>query len=325
MSAFMDSKESPQIHGLEHIRIGNAPCSWGTLEFGSLSENRQTYADMLDQLAAAGYLGSELGDWGFMPTTPSELAECFVSRNLELTGAYVGTPLEDPDRLASNLEINLRTARLLAEAASLIGQKTQPHLVLAADNGTNPVRVQYAGRISPAMELNTEGWRRLAAACDQIACTVREETGLPVVFHHHAAGFVETPEEVSRVMEMTSDAVGLVFDTGHYALGASRADTILDTMNAFAERISYVHFKDWSSVVAKKVESLGLDYFEAVREGIFCELGEGEVDFPAVRDWMVAHEYKGYLTVEQDIIPGLGSPFESAQRSRKYLREIGFQ
>ncbi len=325
MTAFRDSLEPLQIQGLEHIRIGNAPCSWGTLEFGSLSGDRQTYANMLDQLAAAGYLGSELGDWGFMPTTPTELAECFISRNLELTGAFVGTPLESPDLLASNLEINLRTARLLAETASLIRQKTAPHLVLAVDNGTNPVRVQYAGRVTPAMELDSEGWRHLAAACDQIACTVREETGLPVVFHHHAAGFVETPEEVSRVMEMTSDAVGLVFDTGHYALGASNADTILDTMTAFAKRISYVHFKDWSSVVAKKVESLGLDYFEAVREGIFCELGQGEVDFPAVRDWLVDHEYEGYITVEQDIIPGLGSPFDSAQRSRKYLRQIGFQ
>ncbi len=325
MTPTLDLQTSQPAPGLEHIRIGNAPCSWGTLEFGALSGKRQTFADMLDQLAAAGYVGSELGDWGFMPTDPAELAENFSRRNLELTGAYVGTSLEQPDRLAANREVNLRTARLLAEAAARIGQKTAPHLVLAADNGTDPVRVKNAGRITPDMELDPEGWRHLARACDHIAQAVRAETGLPVVFHHHAAGYVETPAEVARVMELTSDAVGLVFDTGHYALGANRADTILAAMTTFAARISYVHFKDWSAEAARTVKLSGLDYFEAVQEGIFCELGQGEVDFPAVRDWLVEHQYTGYLTVEQDIIPGLGSPFESAQRSRSYLRELGFQ
>ena len=320
-----DLQDPNLISGLKHISIGNAPCSWGTLEFGSLTGKRQLYADMLDQLAEAGYSGSELGDWGFMPTDPAELAENFSGRNLELTGAYVGTPLEQPDQMATNLEINLRTARLLAHTASLIGQETAPHLVLAADNGTNPIRVRNSGRITPEMELNEEGWRQLAKATDEIAHIVLEETGLPVVFHHHGAGFVETPDEVSRIMELTSDVVGLVFDTGHYALGAGRSDTILETMNKFASRITYVHFKDWSAEAARTVKSSGLDYFESVREGIFCELGQGEVDFPAVRDWLVAHKYKGFLTVEQDIIPGLGSPFESALRSRSYLREIGFR
>ncbi len=325
MTRIPASSPSRKTAGLERIRIGNAPCSWGTLEFGALSGERQTFGDMLDQLAAAGYTGSELGDWGFMPTDPAELADHFARRNLELTGAYVGTPLEQPDRLDANLEVNLRTARLLAAAAAQIGQATAPHLVLAADNGTDPVRVRHAGRITPDMELEPAGWRQLALACDRIAHTVREDTGLPVVFHHHAAGFVETPAEVARIMDMTSDAVGLVFDTGHYALGAGRADTIPEAMNAFAARISYVHFKDWSAAVAQTVEASGLDYFEAVGEGIFCELGQGEVDFPAVRDWLVAHRYAGYLTVEQDIIPGLGTPLESAQRSRSYLRDMGFQ
>lgn len=318
--------QDPKIpSGLDEIRIGNAPCSWGTLEFGELTGQRLTFGDMLDELAEAGYVGSELGDWGFMPTSPPELAENFVERNLQLTGAYVGTPLEEPERLAANLEVTLRTARLLQQTALLIGQATVPHLVLAANNGTDPIRVGNAGRITPDMELNSEGWTHLAKACDEIAGTVREETGLPVVFHHHGAGYVETPAEVARVMDMTSDAVGLVFDTGHYALGAGRADTILNALDTYADRISYVHFKDWSKEAASEVRSSGLDYFESVRAGIFCELGQGEVDFPSVRDWLVTQDYKGFLTVEQDIIPGLGSPLESARRSRNYLDRIGFR
>ena len=44
------------------IHVGNAPCSWGTLEFGSIQEDRTVYASMLDELAESGYIGSELGD-----------------------------------------------------------------------------------------------------------------------------------------------------------------------------------------------------------------------------------------------------------------------
>lgn len=309
---------------LAQIRIGNAPCSWGTLEFGSLAGERTTYASMLDELAAAGYTGTELGDWGFFPTDPGQLADELARRNLDLTGAYVGTQLESRARWTENLAVNLRTARQLARVAERNAQTTKPFLVLAGDNGTVPARIRNSGRITPAMGLDEEHWQTLAWACSETARIVRDETGLTAVFHHHAAGYVETPQELDQLMERTDQALGLVFDTGHFALGAARADTILETMDRHAARIAYVHFKDWSSRTARRVRERRLDYFAAVGEGIFCELGQGDVDFPAVRDWLLAHGYTGYVTVEQDIIPGLGAPYESAKRSRAYLARIGF-
>lgn len=312
-------------NALDRIRIGNAPCSWGTLEFGSLKGDRTPFTTMLDEMVQAGYTGTELGDWGFMPTEPEVCAEALARRGLDLTGAYVGTQLEDRSRWADNLEINLRTARLLAAVAEINHQNIQPFLVLAADNGSAKERVAHAGRITPDMELDREGWRVLAWSCNETARIVREETGLTTAFHHHAAGYVETPRELDRLVEMTRDPVNLVFDTGHYALGAGRADTLLDAMDRYRARIAYVHFKDWSAAAAARVNARQLNYFESVGEGIFCELGQGDVDFPAVRDWLVEREYSGYITVEQDIIPGLGSPFESAMRSRGYLAQIGFR
>ncbi len=306
------------------IRIGNAPCSWGTLEFGSVKGDRTTWSAMLDELAAAGYTGTELGDWGFFPTDPALLATALQQRRLDLTGAYVGTPLQDARSWDTCLAENLRAARQLARVAAINGQDIEPFLVLALDNGADPVRTGNAGRITPAMGMDDDSWQTLARACGEIAHIIREEVGIPVAFHHHAAGYVETPAELVRLTEMTDDAVGIVFDTGHFALGANRADTILDYMTRLEERILYVHFKDWSSSAARRVQERHLNYFDAVGEGIFCELGQGDVDFPAVRDWLLTRDYAGYITVEQDIIPGLGSPFASAQRSRKYLTDIGF-
>ena len=64
------------------------------------------------------------------------------------------------------------------------------------------------------------------------------------------------------------------------------------------------------------------DYREILRD-VFCELGRGAVNFPAVRDALIAMNYDGWIVVEQDVLPSLGSPKESARRNREYLRSIG--
>ncbi|MBI4874873.1 MAG: xylose isomerase, partial [Acidobacteria bacterium] len=50
--------------------------------------------------------------------------------------------------------------------------------------------------------------------------------------------------------------------------------------------------------------------------------GKGCVDFPAVLRWLKAAGYEGYTLVEQDVLPGMGAPKESARRNREYLRSI---
>ena len=55
------------------MRVGNAPCSWGTLEFKEVGAEQIGYSRMLDELAETGYTGTELGDWGYMPSEPAAL------------------------------------------------------------------------------------------------------------------------------------------------------------------------------------------------------------------------------------------------------------
>jgi inosose dehydratase len=83
-----------------------------------------------------------------------------------------------------------------------------------------------------------------------------------------------------------------------------------------------VHFKDCEADVARRARTEKWDYFEALKRGLFCELGKGCVDFPAVLGWLKATGYGGYTLVEQDVLPGMGTPKESARRSREYLRSI---
>ncbi len=59
---------------MKELLVGNAPCSWGTLEHQDQSQ-AIPFDQMLDELVETGYTGTELGDWGYMPTDPARLSE----------------------------------------------------------------------------------------------------------------------------------------------------------------------------------------------------------------------------------------------------------
>jgi inosose dehydratase len=65
------------------------------------------------------------------------------------------------------------------------------------------------------------------------------------------------------------------------------------------------------------------DGLTSTGHGVFCELGKGCVDFPGVLRALEEIGYRGWIVVEQDILPGMGNPRESAHRNRDYLRSIG--
>jgi inosose dehydratase len=297
------------------IRVANAPCSWGILEF-----DRQTpaasYTEVLDEIRATGYAGTELGDWGFMPTDPVRLREEMARRDLTLIGAFVPVPLAHADTHASGIEAAVRTARLLRDAGG-----TQPVIVLSDDNGAVAHRERCAGRIGPEQGLSPHEWKTFAEGAEAVARAVREDTGLRTVFHEHCGGYVETEAEIDELMARTDPALlGLCLDTGHIVYGGGDP---LKVLGRHAPRIWHVHFKDCDPAVAGTARATNLGYLSAVRNRLFCELGAGGVDFAAVVGALRRHGYDGWIVVEQDVWPGSGTPADSARRSREYLRSLG--
>ena len=285
---------------------------------------RIPYGQMLDELRATGYTGTELGDWEYMPTGPAALLTEMDKRELAMLGAFVPVALKFEEQHAAGVQFALRVARLLARIENADG--TRPVLVLADDNGSDMARTQFAGRVKPEMGLSASEWATFARGAERVARAVRDETGLATVFHHHCAGYVETPDEIARFLELTDpDLIGLVFDTGHYLYGSGGNDpaVVLEGLNRFGARIRHMHFKDCEPSVASRARQGGWGYFDAVRHGVFCELGRGNVDFAAVAAWLRDRDYSGWIVVEQDILPGMGEPRESAQRNREYLASLG--
>jgi len=300
------------------LLVGNAPCSWGTLEFAGTKGEQVAYPRMLDELVEAGYTGTELGDWGYMPTDPGALRGELERRGLVMLGAFVPVALKNVEQHAAGIAMAVKTAKLLAAVAS----SPKPFLVLADANGTDPERTRMAGRIRPENELTADDWATFADGANRVARAVKEETGLKTVFHHHCAGFVETPEEIARFLHLTDPhTVGLVFDTGHFVYGAGH-NRVAEALHRYGDRVWYVHFKDCDPDVAARARAGEWDYFNALRHGVFCELGKGAVDFQAVLRWLAGRGYDGYVLVEQDVLPGMGAPKESARRNREYLRSI---
>ncbi len=86
------------------IKVANAPCSWGVLEFEGLEGEAAGYAQVLDEIAESGYAGTELGDWGFMPTDPDALRAELEPRGLTMLGAFVPIALQHPEAHASGTD-----------------------------------------------------------------------------------------------------------------------------------------------------------------------------------------------------------------------------
>ena len=71
----------------------------------------------------------------------------------------------------------------------------------------------------------------------------------------------------------------------------------------------------------------GAGMMEVWRRGAFCPLGKGDLDIDAILEGVRALDYRGWLVVEQDMIPGPERPPDAAAldqaRNRAYLRARG--
>ena len=297
------------------IKIANAPCSWGVLEF-DLDGKAAGFEQVLDEIRETGYQGSELGDWGFMPTVPAKLKSELDQRNLSMVGAFVPVFLKDRSKHVAGAEAAVRTAKLMADAGY-----PDAFIVLADDNCSVKERTLNAGRVSANMGLNDEEWQIFAEGANFVAAEVKAKTGLRTVFHHHCAGYVETPDEIDQLLTLTDPSlVGLVLDMGHYQFGGGEP---LEALKRYKSRIWHIHFKDCHPEIAAKSRIEGWDYFQSVGKGVFCELGKGAVDFPAIVEELIKQQYSGWIVVEQDVLPGMGNPKVCAQRNRDFIKSLG--
>ena len=294
------------------IKIGNAPCSWG-IEFAS-DPSYPAWQTVLDQCAGAGYKGIELGPIGYMPEDPDVLGPALAKRDLQIIGGVVFRPFHDPQAWDDVVDASVRTCKALTAHGA-------KHLVLI--DSISPRRAPTAGRASEAEQMDNAEWTAYRDRIKTIAKIGSEEYGLTVGIHAHAGGFMDFEPELERLLDEVDESIlKICFDTGHHSYAGFDPVAF---MKRHIDRISYMHFKDIDPAVKADVVANRTDFYTACGQGIFCNLGKGDVDFPAVRKILLDAGFAGWCTVEQDCDPAMpGTPLEDARENREYLQSIGF-
>jgi inosose dehydratase len=286
------------------IQVASAPVSWGVME-----ETDTTVwppaIHVIEEIVLAGYDGTELGPHGYYPAEPIELRATLAHHGLALTSAFVPLRWFQPARLPADIDALMIVARLLAALGC-------PFVVIA-DGMAQP------DEPSP----NEAAWKSAAGAMENVARRL-QILRLQTVVHLEAGSHLATPEEQDHLCALTDpDLIGICLDTGHYAYSYGHPR---EAVRRYGKRIRYVHLKDVDPAVRERVARENLDFYTAVRSGIFTPLGDGCAEISGVVTDLLSAGYEGWLVAEQDVLmplTGGRTPLDNARQSRAFLRQLG--
>lgn len=297
------------------MRVASAPVSWGVMENIELPDD-YTPDRVLDEISEAGYSGTELGPYGFLPTDAGQLRGALAKRKLTLCSAFIEMDLGNAAKLDSGIATVLTSAKLISAAGA--------KLLVLSDEIT-PERNAAAGRpeVGNTLSWSEQEWKNAKVAVGKVIEECRA-LGLRVAFHHHVGTHVETPQEVDRLFSLfPASDLGLCLDTGHYVYGGGDVQAYLEKN---VSRVWCVHLKDIYEDKLSEARKQKLNFHDAVRRGVFAPLAKGDIDFSRVLGLLKKGRFDGWLVVEADVLPGgagADAPLPNAIAAREFLRGQG--
>ena len=270
---------------------------------------------VLSEIAQAGYDGVPAGPE--RGRTAQQTIELYARHGLQPAPGYIGTAFWNRERRDEILE----RVRQHASFARAVGCTE----LYVAPGGfdyvtrSGKLRNQLAGHVQPEDSLTDEEFQIFAETLN-LAGAITLAEGVHSCFHNHVGTVIETREEIDRLLRLTDPK--LVFlgpDTGHLAWAG--ADPVAFCRD-YATRIKTLHLKDIAADVRERGRNNGWDYHTFSQQGIFVELGEGCVSFPAIFTILQEVGFSGWLIVETDVTQK-PTARESITVSRAYLRTLG--
>ncbi len=289
------------------IEIGCGQITWN---------NATPEEQVLAEIAQAGYAGAPAGPSAGRTTEQAQAL--FARYGLKPAPGYLGVDFWQAEQHDSILARAREHATFMREVGCT-------ELYVAAGGFTNYItaggrsRAQLAGHVARADAMTNAEYQQFADTLNQVGAITLEH-GVRSCFHNHVGSVIETREEIDRLLALVDPA--LVFlgpDTGHLAWAG--ADPVAFCRD-YASQIKTIHVKDVDLAVRDRGRALEWDYGTFTANGIFAELGEGGVDFPAIFAILREAGFAGWVIAETDVTQK-PTALESATISRAYLRSIG--
>ena len=287
------------------VKIGINPISWTNDDLPWLGGETPLEVALAEG-KAIGYQGFELGNK--FPREPAALRAVLAKHGLELVSGWYSA------------ELARRSVE--EEIAALV-----PHLKLLADNGA---KVMVYGECADTIQgapvplykrpqfVHDEDWRAYA---DRLTALAKHtlSSGVRLAYHHHMGAYVQSPEDVDRLMSLVGDEVGLLFDTGHMSFAGGDAVAML---RKHVKRVCHVHCKDVRPNVLEMARNRHWSFLEAVIDGAFTVPGDGAVAFESIIGLLRDADYRGWLVVEAEQDPVVAPAYAYAEKGYKHLRAL---
>jgi inosose dehydratase len=259
------------------MKIAGAPISWGVCEVPGWGP--MLPADrVLRELTSLGLNAIELGSPGFLPDTPEGVKTKLSEHGVSLIGGFVPLVLHNPAERTNTLASAREWAQMLSAGGG--------HHFISA--------IVVDAAWSPRYELSLAEWNHMFDMFDEID-DICDEFGLEQVLHPHVDTLVETASDVQRVLD--NSGVGWCLDTGHLAIGGYDP---AEMAKKYAERVRHVHLKDVNMAVAERLNAGEMTLMQGVFDGLFQNLGKGDVDIAGVLKTVKESGFDGWYVLEQD-------------------------
>ncbi|SDS58548.1 sugar phosphate isomerase/epimerase family protein [Actinopolymorpha singaporensis] len=270
---------------------------------------------VLADIAEAGYAGAPWSARG--GRTAKEIAEIWGGYGLAPAPGYFGGDFWEEDRHEEYVAQAREQARISSELG--VGELYVSAGGFNATTRSGRTRRDVAAHAGPDDALSEKDFAQLVRTVDAIARATLEY-GVRSCYHNHVGTFVETEDEIERLLAAVDpEVLFLGPDTGHLAWAGV---DVVEFTRRHAERIRTAHLKDVDTAVRDRGREAGWDYSTFEKHAIWTEVGHGEVDFATMFSLLDQAGFDGWLIVETDVTQQ-ETPLESARISRDNLRALG--